>query len=97
MILVADIGEDDDVGGLAERAEGVEGAGDEALAVHLAVEEGVEQRPDVLARHRRAITVGEAGRESRRIEREVEPVLRRDPVREMRREMEQHVVAVADQ
>ena len=39
MRLVAEVGEDDDVGDLADAAQGLERAGHHGLAVHLAAEE----------------------------------------------------------
>ena len=55
----------------ADRAQRVERAGDEMLAVHLAVEEGVEQRPGPLRRHRRAVSSRQRAGEARRVERKL--------------------------
>ena len=63
MRLVAEIGEDDDVGDLADPPERLERARDQRLAVHFAAEEAVEQGPDLLGcdrlRRSRSQRVGE--------------------------------------
>ncbi len=46
--LVAEIGQDDDVGDLSDPAEGLDRSRDQGLAVHLAAEEGVEQDPGLV-------------------------------------------------
>ncbi len=46
--LAAEVGEDDDVGHLADPAERLDRAGDQGLAVHLASKEGFEQDPPLI-------------------------------------------------
>jgi hypothetical protein len=57
--LVAEIGQDDDVGNLADTAERLERAGHQGLAMHLAPEEIGQQRPDAfLGNPRAAVAMG---------------------------------------
>ncbi len=67
------------------------------LAVHFGVEEGVEQLPGALGRDRFAALVGERADEAGAAELEMIAISLGDIIGEMRREVEQHVVAVGDQ
>ncbi len=96
-ILVADIGEDDDVGLGADRPERVERAVDQMLAVHLGVEKAVEQFPGALGRHRRPRAVGQRADEAGAAQPEMIAMRLGDIIGEVRREMQQHVVAVGDE
>ena len=97
MRLVAEIGEDDDVGDLADPAERLDRAGDQRLAVHFAAEEMVEQRPDAFLGDRLAARlVGHRPAEAAAFEGEGDAVRLAQPGVEMRHHVEQHFVAIGD-
>jgi len=67
--MVAQIGQDDDVGALGQRRQRFGGAGDQGLALHLGGKEFVEHRPDPLMVDRATIGMGH-GDETARFMRE---------------------------
>ena len=97
LIFVADIGEDDNVCLPTDLAQRVERAVDQMLAMHLRVEEAAEQLPGAFRRDRHAFPVGQRADEARPAELEAIAISLGDIIGEVRREMEKHVVAVADQ
>ena len=96
--LVAEVGEDDDVGDLADPLQRLERARNQGLAVHLAAEEPFEQRPDVVDRHGfPGAAVGQRLGELAAFEVEMDLMLLVEPVGEVRDHVQQHFVAVGDQ
>src|SRR3546814_8535529 len=95
VIFVAQIGEDDDVGDLADRGERLDRARHDILPMHLAVEEAVEKRPySFLGDQPSGFPFADGIAETRGIEREVETMRFADPVREMAEHVEEYLVAV---
>src|SRR3546814_13467215 len=98
VIFVAQIGEDDDVGDLADRGERLDRARHDILPMHLAVEEAVEKRPySFLGDQPSGFPFADGIAETRGIEREVETMSFADPVRDMAEHVEEYLVAVADE
>ena len=98
MGLVADIGEDDDVGDLADPPERLARSRHQRLAVHFGAEEFVEQWPDALVIERLAGRyVGQRLGEQAAVEIEADAMGLVQPVGEMGEHVQQHFVAVGDQ
>ncbi len=95
--MIVEVGQDHHVGVLADRVDTGDGTRDRLLAVHLGIEEPVEQAPDLVHRHRAAIlgiaqSVGEIGI----VHAEGHAFLFREPVAEGGDHVQQHLVAIAD-
>ena len=98
MRLVAEIGEDDDVGDLADPPQRFLGPWNQRLAVHLAAEELRQQRPDLLFRHWLAGRLaGHRLSEIAGLEREADAVRLAQPGVKMGHHVEQHFVTIGDQ
>jgi hypothetical protein len=98
MRFVAEVGEDDDVGDLADPPERFERAGDQRLAVHLAAEKSVEQRPDRSSRPFRRSPRRSARRRNRRLSKAKRmPCASSSQSAKWRDHVEQHFVAIGDQ
>ena len=72
-------------------------AGHDVLAVHLALEEQVEQRPDPLLRHGSPVAARKAPAKPGASSAKVRSCGLVDPVGEMGDEVQDHLVAIADQ
>ena len=96
--MVAQIGEDDDVGNLRDGRQCVGRVRNQRLTIHLIRKEPAKQRPHLLARHRgTAIAPGHAVREIARAEIEVDRMRLVQPHAEVADHVQQHLVAIADE